>query len=62
MHDIPTNYLYTDVEVRGNSFKETVTEGNEQKKIVLEKPAPLVLGGGLPHLERKQNMFKKDVL
>ena len=37
MHDIPTNYLYTDVEVRGNSFKETVTEGNEQKKIVLEK-------------------------
>ena len=47
MHDIPTNYLYTDVEVRGNSFKETVTEGNEQKKIVLEKTLELLDPGNI---------------
>ena len=30
VHNIPTNYIDTDVEVSGNSFKETATEGNEQ--------------------------------
>ena len=30
VHDIPTNYIDTDVEVSGNSFKETAIEGNEQ--------------------------------
>ena len=30
VHDIATNYIDTDLEVSGSSFKENVTEGNKQ--------------------------------
>ena len=36
VHDIATNYIDTDLEVSGSSFKETAIEGKEQTKIVFE--------------------------
>ena len=37
VHDIATNYIDTDLEVSGSSFKETAIEGKEQTKIVFER-------------------------
>ena len=37
VHDIATNYIDTDLEVSGSSFKETAIEGNKQTNNVNER-------------------------
>ena len=62
VHDIATNYIDTDLEVSGSSFKETAIEAKEQTKIVFKEHLLRSSSVAACHTWRESRIFfKKNV-